>query len=108
MGPVATDDALLREATKKLVAEFRPEKVYLFGSRAWGQPTGDSDYDFMVIVAESDETPLARAQRARRALRGMRLAKDILVKTRAEFDRHAKVFASLECQVAEQGRLLYG
>jgi predicted nucleotidyltransferase len=108
MGPVATDDALLRQATKKLVAEFRPEKVYLFGSRVWGRHSEDSDYDFMVIVADSDETPLRRAQRGHRALRGLGVSTDILVKTRAEFDKYAGVHASLECQVLEEGRRLYG
>jgi predicted nucleotidyltransferase len=108
MGPVATDDAVLREATRRLVAEFRAEKVYLFGSRAWGEPTEDSDYDFMVIVASSGESPIRRAHRARRALRGMGLPKDIIVRTKAEFERRAKVHASLESQVMEQGRVLYG
>jgi len=108
MGPVATEDSLLRQVTRKLVAEFRPEKVYLFGSRAWGQPTEDSDYDFMVIVAESDETPIRRVQRAHRALIGLAFPTDVLVKTRAEFDEYAGVYASLECQVIEQGRPLYG
>jgi predicted nucleotidyltransferase len=108
MGPVATDDALLREATAKLVAEFRPEKIYLFGSRAWGEPTEDSDYDFMVIVADSDEPRHKRAARAYEALSGLGVPKDVLVKTRAEFEKYLGVYASLEAQVLEQGRLLYG
>ncbi len=108
MAPVATDDALLRQATSKLVAEFRPEKVYLFGSRAWGQPTEDSDYDFMVIVAESDEPPAHRASRAYRVLWGIEASKDVLVKTRAEFEKYVDVRASLEHKIRERGRLLYG
>jgi predicted nucleotidyltransferase len=108
MGPAVVDDRLLLEAARRLADEFHPERIYLFGSRAWGEPAEDSDYDFMVVVGESDETPLHRAHRARKVLRGMHFAKDILVKTRAEFDRYAKVHASLECQILEQGRLLYG
>jgi hypothetical protein len=36
---------LLNETTSRLVAEFRPEKVILFGSHAWGEPGEDSDVD---------------------------------------------------------------
>ncbi|MBA4370648.1 MAG: DNA polymerase III subunit beta [Coriobacteriaceae bacterium] len=108
MGPVATDNALLREATSRLVAEFHPEQVYLFGSRAWGRPTRDSDYDFMVIVAESDETPARRASRAYRVLWGIEASKDVLVKTRAEFEKYVDVRASLEHRIRERGRLLHG
>jgi predicted nucleotidyltransferase len=108
LGPVAVDDRLLREATRRLVDEFHPEQVYLFGSRAWGHSTADSDVDLMVIVVESDEAPANRSARGRRVLRGMHFAKDILVRTRAEFERRARVHASLESQIAEQGWLLYG
>ncbi len=108
MGPVAVDDSLLREATRRLVDEFHPEQIYLFGSRAWGDPTEDSDVDLMVIVSESAEVPANRSARGRSALRGMHFAKDILVRTRAEFERRARVHASLESQIAERGRLLYG
>ncbi|MBF0345387.1 MAG: nucleotidyltransferase domain-containing protein [Nitrospirae bacterium] len=39
----------LKAVTKKLVAEFQPEKIILFGSYAWGEPTEDSDVDLLVI-----------------------------------------------------------
>ncbi len=93
---------------RALVAEFHPEKIYLFGSRVWGKPTEDSDYDFLVIVPASGETPVRRAQRGHRALRGLGVPTDVLVKTRAEFNKYAGVYASLECQVLEEGHLLYG
>jgi predicted nucleotidyltransferase len=30
--------------------EFRPQKIVLFGSYAWGEPTPDSDVDLLVIL----------------------------------------------------------
>ena len=41
---------ILREITRRLVAEFQPEQVILFGSHAWGTPHQDSDVDLLVIV----------------------------------------------------------
>ena len=99
---------LLNEMTSRLVAEFRPEKVILFGSHAWGEPGDDSDVDFLVIVSESDEKPVQRAVRAHRSLRGLNVSKDVLVKTRREFERYQHIKASLENLILERGRVLYG
>ena len=99
---------LLDEATRRLVAEFQPEQVWLFGSYAWGQPDEGSDLDLLVVVPQSDETPVRRAQRAHRCLSGLNVAMDILVKTRAEVERFRHVRASLENLVFNRGRLIYG
>jgi predicted nucleotidyltransferase len=99
---------LLDEVTRRLAAEFQPEQVWLFGSHVWGKPDEGSDLDLMVVVSHSDEAPVRRAQRAHRCLRGLGLAKDILVKTRAEVDRFRHVPASLEAEVLQRGRLIYG
>ena len=97
-----------KEIIRRLVDEFHPETIYLFGSYAWGQPTEDSDMDFMVIVPESEENPIQRAVRAQRSLKGVRAAVDVLVKTPQEFQRYAAVKASLEAQILREGKLLYG
>ena len=102
------DDPVLEEATRRLVKEFSPSKVYLFGSRSRGDATPDSDYDFLVVVASSDERPLRRAQKAYRALRGLGISKDVIVTTSARFDRMKILAASLEHEVATEGLLLYG
>ena len=99
---------LLDEVTGRLAAEFHPEQVWLFGSHAWGQPDDGSDLDLLVVVPQSDETPVRRAQRAQRCLSGVEVATDILVKTRAEVERFRKVRASLENLIFSKGRLIYG
>jgi len=91
------DQNVLDEMTRWLVEEFHPEKIFLFGSRAWGTPTEDSD-----------ARPTERALRARRCLSDVVVPKDILVKTRKEFDRYADVYASLEAEIVDRGKLLYG
>lgn len=102
------DENLLETATQRLVAEFQPEQVWLFGSHAWGTPTDDSDVDLMVIVPDSEERSIKRMQRAHRCLRGIGFAKDVLVPTRAQVDRYKHLRASLFHQVLAKGRKLYG
>ena len=99
---------LLETAVERLKAEFQPEAIYLFGSHAWGTPTDDSDVDLMVVVSASDEPSIRRSQRAHQCLRGLRMAKDVIVPTRAQVDRYKHLRASLFHQVLHQGRKLYG
>ncbi len=95
------------EVTLRLINEFHPEKIFLFGSNAWGKPDKNSDLDFMVIIPESNTTPVKRSSRAYKCMRGIRFPIDILVKTTKEFNEYAEVFASLESQILEKGKILY-
>jgi predicted nucleotidyltransferase len=101
------NDDLLQEVTRRLVEQFQPEQVILFGSHAWGTPTASSDLDVMVIVTDSDLSDYERAVQGHRSLMGLDVAKDVVVKTRAEFDFFRPVRASLEYKVAHRGRVLY-
>jgi len=98
----------LKEITRRLVAEFAPERIILFGSHAWGHPDENSDIDLLVVVSESDLPPPRRASRAYRCLREVPVPLDILVKTREEVERARHVPASLIHEVLERGRVLYG
>ncbi len=102
------NDSLLQTATQRLVAEFQPEQVWLYGSHAWGTPHDDSDVDLLVVVPHSDESPIRRSQRAHRCLRGLRMPKDVLVETRQEVDRVKELKTSLENTILSRGRRLYG
>ena len=48
--PEATEKEL-NKIVKKLVDAYRPEKIILFGSYAYGVPHEDSDLDLLIIKA---------------------------------------------------------
>ena len=50
---------LIRRMVDKLVREYQPEKVILFGSYARGTPDPDSDVD-LLIIKETSERPIDR------------------------------------------------
>ena len=104
---VAEVETILQEMTRRLVTEFQPCQIYLFGSHAWGEPHEDSDVDLLVIVPDSAESRLERGLRARQCLSDIRMPKDILVKTQAEVDWASRVYASLESEILECGVKLY-
>ena len=40
----------IQDLAARIVREFEPERIILFGSRAYGQPRDDSDVDLLVIL----------------------------------------------------------
>ena len=98
----------LEEIKNRLVKEFSPENIFIFGSYAWGSPNQDSDLDLLVIIKHSDLLPAKRATLAYRCLRDIPFPLDILVKTRKEVEKFSQVPTSLEAQILQQGKLLYG
>jgi predicted nucleotidyltransferase len=96
------------ESVRRLRESLPAERIYLFGSRARGEATEDSDFDFLVVVRDSPLPRYKREQQAFRALCGMGIAKDVLVFTRREFEKGLAVVTSLPATVAREGRLIYG
>ncbi len=103
----ATTANLFEQMTRRLVAEFDPEQIILFGSYAWGEADKGSDVDLMVIVGHSDLSAYDRAIQAHACLSEFDVPKDVIVKTRAEFDFFREVQASFEYKILKQGRILY-
>jgi len=101
------DDPRLAQIVDRLVKLYRPERVYLFGSRARGATTADSDYDLMVIVP--DETPPERraSAPAYEALWDLHTAVDVLVWPRAAFEARLHLQASLPSAIEREGTLVY-
>ncbi len=99
------DPAILAEATRRLAA-FDPERIILFGSQARGTADTRSDVDLLVICrVENNRRDLALAMD--RALRGLRLARDIVVMTSEEFDRERLMPGSVARPAWLEGKVLY-
>ncbi len=94
---------LFENVTSKLQNAYNPLSLYIFGSYAWGTPNQDSDLDVLVVVDHSDKKPYKRAVEGMRALRGMGIAKDILVYTKEEFNALSKDVSSLLYKVKKEG-----
>lgn len=99
-------EGYLKEAVRKIVSEFNPEKIILFGSYAYGKPTPDSDLDLMVVM-ETKERPHKRAVALRKILKNLGVPKDIIVKTPDEFERFRDIIGTIVYPAAHKGRVLY-
>ena len=47
----------IRKYAEQIARQFRPEKIILFGSYAYGKPTEDSDVDLLVIMSFKGRNP---------------------------------------------------
>ncbi len=82
-------DTVLEEMTGRIVARFAPRMIVLFGSRARGNYSEDSDYDFVVVVDECQDRRRAAVE-IRSELADIMAGKDIVVVTPSEIEAPAK------------------
>ena len=102
-------EARIRDA----LAPLHPEKVILFGSYAWGQPTADSDID-LYVVTRDDFMPATWRQK-RDIVRTVsnrildlrtRYAIDLLVHTKPMHRKFVEINSSFARQIMEEGTRL--
>ncbi|MGL4943471.1 MAG: nucleotidyltransferase domain-containing protein [Thermoguttaceae bacterium] len=94
--------------TQTIVETASPEKVFLFGSHAYGNPDADSDYDFFVVMPDNSVRDLEVIQNIRLALLENRILKsiDILSQKKTVFAKKSAL-ATLERKISREGVLLY-
>jgi predicted nucleotidyltransferase len=96
----------IQEMVGRIVAQFAPEKIVLFGSYARGTAGPDSDVDLLVI---KPVTGSRRAERVamRTALRGMGIAKDIVLVTPEEAEESGELVGTVVRPALREGKVLY-
>ena len=99
----------INELKDSFVDNLLPLKIYLFGSMAEGKGNEDSDFDFYIVVDDSQKDMLALTAKVYKVIRfKQKRAVDIIVNTKKEFDIRKDKSASVEREVEEKGVLLYG
>jgi len=82
---------LSQEIKNKIVQNLESidiQKIILFGSYAYGEPNEDSDLDILVIE-KSIESKVKERAKIRKALKSIKMPKDILVEEEAYFLSHS-------------------
>lgn len=97
----------LPQAVKKLVKELKPEKIILFGSYAYGNPTPDSDVDLLVIM-KTNAKPKERYLMVSRVLIPRQFPVDIIIRTPEEIERALKNRDNFFTrEIISRGKVLY-
>lgn len=103
---VTGGDVGLEMLVHRVLAHAQPELILLFGSRAWGVPRPDSDYDLM-LVFRTGEMVVPASDAVRHALWDAGFSVDVLGCTVEEYERRQHDPGLLSYKIARDGRILY-
>jgi uncharacterized protein len=95
------------EAVQKIADALNPQQIILFGSRARGDATPDSDYDLLVVVDDNAGDTMNLTGLAYKTVRGQKLRLDVIVYPESEFAFSAKEQHDIVCYALDDGKVLY-
>jgi len=97
----------IKETARSIAEQFKPEKIILFGSWAWGNPGPDSDMDLLVV----QNTSLPKRERAyviRQSFKIPMPPMDLLVYTPTEIEEKINNDRNLFLEdIINNGKVLY-
>ncbi len=95
----------IKELCDQIVREFQPEKIILFGSRAYGKPTRHSDVDLLVIMSYEEEywRQLVKIIETLKTW----LPIDLLLRTPKEIEERLAMGDGFIKEITERGKVLY-
>lgn len=93
---------------ERIVKEYAPERIVLFGSHAYGEPDEESDVD-LLIIKETDQRPIARWVEVKRLLRDRSRIVSVspLVYTPREVEERLALGDPFLREALERGETLY-
>jgi len=96
----------LLKVRERLVDGFAPNRIIVFGSQARGTADDRSDVDILVVCTFEGKRRHLMLEMDR-ALRGLRLARDIMVLTPEEFERDRHIPGTIARPAWREGKVLY-
>ena len=97
----------INEIKDKIVREYKPEKIILFGSFAWGEPHEDSDVDLLVVM-ESNKPRIERQREVLGMIYSSDVPIDVLVHTPEELEESINKKGNLFLEdIVRNGKVLY-
>jgi uncharacterized protein len=95
----------IRQFAQAVAREFKPRRIILFGSYAYGRPNADSDVDLLVIMPRKGSAIDKSLEIRSRIPAGFPL--DLLTRTDAEVARRVSMNDWFMRDIVEKGKTLY-
>jgi predicted nucleotidyltransferase len=89
-----------------IAAAFKPRRIILFGSHAYGKPTADSDVDVLVVMPKSRPVKRDTAIQIRLKV-DADFPVDVLVRGESEVERRVREEDMFMTQITSKGRVMY-
>lgn len=100
--------SIIQKIVNKLVADYQPQRVILFGSYAYGNPRPDSDIDLLIVKDTSDRFS-QRWNRVRHILSDptRQIAIETLILTPDELAQRTTIGDQFVMDIIERGKVLH-
>jgi predicted nucleotidyltransferase len=95
----------IRDLTAQIAREFNPDRIILFGSHAYGEPSNDSDVDILVVLSFKGK-PVRKAIEIRNRINA-RMPLDLIVRTPEQLAERLAQNDWFMREIVERGRTLY-
>jgi predicted nucleotidyltransferase len=92
---------------ERIVDQFHPLRIILFGSQARGDAGPDSDVDLLVVLSQVENKRRTTAA-VLSTLGDMPIAKDVVVTTPDEIEEWGDVIGTVLRPALREGKVLYG
>lgn len=101
-----TATQIIDDVAQRLIQDFNPLKIILFGSRARDDARQDSDIDLLVVMPDGTDRRVA-AVAMRKRLADIPLSKDVIVTTPSQLRERGQVIGSVFRPALREGRVLH-
>lgn len=101
-------DIEIRQIIDRIVREFKPESIILFGSYAWGTPKKDSDLDLLVIKDDPQKNTREMAIELEKILIRRNMPLDLIVYKPQQIKKRLAVNDPFISKILISGKVLYG
>ncbi len=95
----------IKALSQQIAEKFQPDRIILFGSYAYGQPTEDSDVDLLVILP-FEEMPVQKAIEIRREIKSP-FPLDLIVRTPEQIQQRLGMGDFFIQDIIQKGHILY-
>ncbi len=100
-----TTAEVINQLCEQIAREFKPQRIILFGSHAYGTPTADSDIDLLVVMPFEGRT----SKQAIKILNAIDVFApvDLLVRTSEQIQERLAMQDTFMREIIERGKVLY-
>jgi len=101
-------DSIVEQVVERLIKTYDPERIFLYGSYAYGKPHKGSDID-LLIVKSTNERPIDRRVVVRKLVSDLRKKTPFspLVVTPEELSHQISIGDDFLKEITTKGKILY-